>query len=550
MLNTKNAKCFKSFNLRAISFNNNLDVVSKSLPDTGLQRGFLDTNTQAIHQFSTVPTINHSGVANGRTDNAKSKGSSHFWLYPTPATINYTWSLGFLSGVGLIFQIITGIFLAIHYTPDVQQAFSSVDIIMREVHNGWFFRYAHSNGASMMFITTYGHILRNIYYRTYVAPRHAVWYTGMLLYVLLMATAFLGYTLPWGQMSYWGATVITSMFTTVPVLGEKLTQLFWGGPTINNSTIRRFFVLHATLPILMVIVAIVHVYLVHKYGSSNPGGFMPDDHITFASSFIYKDLFALSIYLSIYSALIHFYPNVLGHPDNYVEADPLVTPSHIVPEWYFLPYYAMLRAVPSKAGGATVLVASILVLALLPKIDRAVSLSAAEFRGPVWVFIFWLFVFDVLYLGWLGAQEATQVYIDLAEKYTILYFIIVLVFIPTYGLYEKISLDGYKGELDMFIERENFLLIWQVFGAWAEEAREGAKFRRKEFERDFLPFIIFYSYLYVLDPLDKLDNWLFDIKHLRNLLRHFCRYSLFYILILVSVIPLGLMMLYGFNPHS
>lgn len=373
---------------------------------------------------------------------------SEFVRYPTPPSLNYNWSFGFLSGVSLIIQIITGMFLALHYTPHTDFAFDSVEYIMREVNNGWFFRYAHSNGASFMFITVYAHTCRNIYYKTYVPPRDVIWYSGIILLLMLMAIAFMGYVLPWGQMGFWGATVITNIFTTIPIFGPKITTLLWGGTTVGNATLKRFFVLHFILPFFMLALVFLHIYLIHKVGSSNPGALLSDDKVKFYPSFMFKDLVALFIYIFIFITVISWYPNAMGHPDNYIKANGLVTPAHIVPEWYFLPFYAILRSVPSKSLGALIMLLSILTLTFLPKIDRFGPVNDPGVRSIQHKTAFWLFALNLIVLGVLGARPVEEPYLPMASLSTFVFFLMLWVIIPYISLLEAIKLEGYKNQLD------------------------------------------------------------------------------------------------------
>jgi heme/copper-type cytochrome/quinol oxidase subunit 1/quinol-cytochrome oxidoreductase complex cytochrome b subunit len=293
----------------------------------------------------------------------------HLVTYPTPINLTHSWSFGFLSGISLLIQIITGLFLSVYYIPKTAEAFDSVEHIMRDVNNGWFVRYTHSNGASMMFLVMYAHIARGMYFRAYLAPRHKVWYSGVIILIGIMGSAFLGYVLPWGQMGYWGATVITNLFTTVPFIGKSLTKLLWGDYVLGDATLGRFATIHMYLPIAVSGATVYHIYEAHKHGSSNPLGLEHADNVRFHPFYTYKDFTSLILYLMLFTILVCFCPNYLGHPENYIEADPMSTPKHIVPEWYFLPLYAILRAIPSKVGGAFAMLLSIFILFALPKID-------------------------------------------------------------------------------------------------------------------------------------------------------------------------------------
>merc|ERR1711957_592780 len=309
---------------------------------------------------------------------------SHLVSYPSPINLNYAWSFGSLAGIALVLQIITGVILAMHYVPNIDYAFNSVEHIMRNVNHGWFFRYAHANGASMFFIVVYCHIFRGLYYGSYMHPRQLLWCSGVVIFLLMMGTAFIGYVLPWGQMSFWGATVITSMLTVIPVAGKALLEWFWGGYTVSNATLNRMYSLHFLLPFLIAGVTIVHLILLHKVGSNNPLGVDDVDTIPFYPYFFVKDLFALYIFLFMFAVIVFFYPNSLGHPDNYIPADPYKTPAHIVPEWYFLPFYAMLRSIPHKAAGIAAMLGSILIWLVIPFINTS-EIRNTEYR-PIYKF--------------------------------------------------------------------------------------------------------------------------------------------------------------------
>ena len=358
--------------------------------------------------------------------------------YPTPKNLNYWWTFGGILTFCLVTQIITGIVLAMHYTPHVDFAFSSVEHIMRDVNYGWLIRYIHSNGASMFFLATYIHIFRSMYYGSYKAPREVLWILGVIIYLLLMATGFMGYVLPWGQMSLWGATVITNLFSAIPLIGENIAMWLWGGFSIDNPTLNRFFSLHYLFPFLIVGVVALHVWALHVPGNNNPIGVSvksPQDTLPFHPYYTIKDGFALSVFLILFSYFIFFAPNALGHPDNYVPANPLVTPAHIVPEWYLLPFYAILRAVPDKLGGVTLMFGAIFILFLLPWLDTS-KVRSARYR-PLFRQFFAIFVLDCLLLGYLGAQPAEGIYIILARIGTFYYFAHFLIILPILGFVEK-----------------------------------------------------------------------------------------------------------------
>jgi len=299
---------------------------------------------------------------------------------PLPANINYFWNFGSLLGVCFIIQLITGIALAMHYNPNVNLAFISVEHIMRDVNYGWLLRYIHANGASMFFICVYIHIGRNLYYGSYTKPRELLWSVGVIIFLVMMGTAFIGYVLPWGQMSFWGATVITNMLSAIPWIGSDLVQLVWGGFSVDNATLNRFFSLHYLLPFIIAALIVVHFMGLHEHASNNPLGINSNvDKVPFHPYFTYKDLFGLFIFLIFFSIFIYFAPNILGHSDNYIPANPLVTPTHIVPEWYFLPFYAILRSIPNKLGGVIAMIGAILILLLLPYLHTS-EIRSSSFR--------------------------------------------------------------------------------------------------------------------------------------------------------------------------
>ena len=317
--------------------------------------------------------------------------NNHLIDYPTPINQNYFFGFGSLAGLMLVIQIITGIFLAMHYTPHVEYAFSSVEHIMRDVNYGWLIRYLHANGASFFFIVVYVHIFRGLYYGSYFEPRGHLWCSGVLIFILMMATAFLGYVLPWGQMSFWGATVITNLFSAIPLLGQHLVYLLWGGFSVDNPTLNRFFSLHFFLPFAIAGISLLHLILLHQTGSNNPLGIKlknKNTYIGFYPYFYVKDLFGVLILLLVFFIFVFFYPNLLGHPDNYIKANALVTPAHIVPEWYFLPFYAILRSIPHKLLGVIAMFSSLLILLLLPYINTS-KIRSTTFR-PIFKQFYWL----------------------------------------------------------------------------------------------------------------------------------------------------------------
>jgi ubiquinol-cytochrome c reductase cytochrome b subunit len=358
--------------------------------------------------------------------------------YPTPKNLNYWWSFGSLAGFMLGVQIITGIILAMHYTPHVDMAFNSVEHIMRDVNYGWLLRYVHANGASFFFIVVYIHIFRGLFYGSYKAPRELLWMLGLVIFILMMATAFMGYVLPWGQMSFWGATVITNLFSAIPVVGDDIVTLLWGGFAVDNPTLNRFFSLHYLLPFVIAGVAVLHIWALHIPGSNNPLGIDvkgPQDQIDFHPYHTAKDLFMISALLVIFFGVVCFAPNYMGHPDNYIPADPLVTPPHIVPEWYFLPFYAILRSIPNKLLGVIAMFAAILILFVLPWLDKHKVRSGA-FR-PIFKQFFVLLVIDVIVLGFVGANPPEGAWLIIGRIATAYYFIHFLIVLPVLSRVEK-----------------------------------------------------------------------------------------------------------------
>jgi ubiquinol-cytochrome c reductase cytochrome b subunit len=362
---------------------------------------------------------------------------SHIINYPTPINLNYMWSFGSVAGLCLVIQILTGIFLAMHYSSHVDYAFSSVEHIMRDVNNGWLIRYLHANGASMFFIVVYSHIFRGLYYGSYINPRGPLWNSGVIIFLLMMGTGFMGYVLPWGQMSFWGATVITNLASAVPFVGGAIVEWLWGGFSVDNATLNRFFSLHYLFPFLITGLVIVHLSLLHSAGSNNPLGINKNvDSISFYPYFYVKDLFSFLILVAFFSFFVFFFPNTLGHADNYIPANPLVTPAHIVPEWYFLPFYAILRAIPDKLGGVVAMVGAICVLLLLPIINTS-EIRSSKFR-PIYSIAYWFFVADFLILGWIGQQPVETPFLEVGQIATAFSFIFFFVLFPLIGIIEKI----------------------------------------------------------------------------------------------------------------
>jgi ubiquinol-cytochrome c reductase cytochrome b subunit len=366
-----------------------------------------------------------------------SVGNNHIVDYPTPTNLNYYYGFGSLAGLVLVIQIITGIFLAMHYTPHVDSAFLSVEHIMRDVQYGWFLRYAHANGASFFFIVVYIHIFRGLYYGSYMHPREHLWCSGVIIFLLMMATAFMGYMLPWGQMSFWGATVITSLFSAIPLVGDDVVEWLWGEYTVGNATLKRFFSLHYFLPFVIAGLSFVHLILLHQSGSNNPLGVeTKTEYLPFYPYFYVKDLFGFILLLTAFLIIIIYYPNILGHPDNYLEADSLSTPIHIVPEWYFLPFYAILRSIPDKVGGIIAMFSSIFVLLLLPFINTS-EIRSTAFR-PIFGIFYWMLVSSFFLLGWSGQQDIKfEFYITLGQIFTVYYFVFFTVLVPVTGILEK-----------------------------------------------------------------------------------------------------------------
>jgi ubiquinol-cytochrome c reductase cytochrome b/c1 subunit len=362
---------------------------------------------------------------------------SSFVAYPTPRNLNYWWTFGGILAVMLVLQVVTGIVLAMHYTPHVDFAFNSVEHIMRDVNYGWLLRYVHANGASMFFLAAYIHMFRGLYYGSYKEPREVLWILGVILILLMIMTGFMGYVLPWGQMSFWAATVITNLFSAIPLVGEPIVSWLWGGYAVGNPTLNRFYSLHYLLPFVIFGVVVLHVWALHVVGQNNPAGIEPQsdkDTVAFTPYATIKDSFLLSLFLIALAWLVFYIPNFLGHSDNYIPANPAVTPTHIVPEWYYLPFYAILRAVPNKLGGVMALGGSIVILAFLPWLDTS-NVRSARFR-PLYRQFFWLFVVVCIGLGWLGSKPAEGGYVIAARILTIYYFVHFLIILPILGFIE------------------------------------------------------------------------------------------------------------------
>ena len=396
----------------------------------------------------------------------------HTGEYQAPKNLSYMWTFGSLAGLALMIQIITGIVLAMHYTPHVAHAFDSVENIMRNVNYGWLIRYVHAVGASMFFMVVYVHILRGLYYGSYKSPREILWFLGIFIFLAMMATAFMGYVLPWGQMSFWGATVITNLFSAIPGVGEAIVTWLWGGFSVDNPTLNRFFSLHYLLPFIILALVVLHVVALHIHGSNNPTGVevkSKADTIPFHPYYTIKDFFGFGVFFIIFFSFVFFAPNYLGHPDNYLPADPLVTPAHIVPEWYFLPFYAILRAVPNigipaiefigtsevvfisaKLAGVIMMLGAIIILFFLPWLDTS-KVKSGRYRSSLFKFFFIAFTINFIVLGWLGGRPADGNVIlpflslelewlsnvRLAQISTLYYFAYFLLVLPRIGKYEN-----------------------------------------------------------------------------------------------------------------
>ena len=356
---------------------------------------------------------------------------------PKPSNLSYLWNFGSLLGFCLVIQIITGVTLAMHYNPSVLEAFNSVEHIMRDVNNGWLIRYLHSNTASAFFFLVYLHIGRGLYYGSYRAPRTLVWTIGTVIFILMMATAFLGYVLPYGQMSLWGATVITNLMSAIPWVGQDIVEFIWGGFSVNNATLNRFFALHFVLPFVLAALALMHLIALHdSAGSGNPLGVSGNyDRLPFAPYFIFKDLITIFLFIIVLSVFVFFMPNVLGDSENYVMANPMQTPPAIVPEWYLLPFYAILRSIPNKLLGVIAMFSAILILLVMPFTDLGRS-RGLQFR-PLSKFAFFAFVANFLILMQIGAKHVESPFIEFGQISTVLYFSHFLIIVPLVSLLEN-----------------------------------------------------------------------------------------------------------------
>lgn len=357
--------------------------------------------------------------------------------YPAPRNLNYFWNFGSLAGLALIIQIITGVVLAMHYVPTAEGAFESVERIMRDVNYGWLIRYVHANGASLFFAVVYIHLFRGLYYGSYKFPRELLWWIGLIILLLMIITAFMGYVLPWGQMSFWAATVITNVFSAVPVIGDPIVLWLWGDFSVGDALLKRFFSLHYVLPFVIAGLAFIHLWALHEHKSNNPLGIDmkgPKDSLPFHPYYTSKDLVGVGFYFIALAGLVFYAPNALGEVDNYIQANPLQTPTHIVPEWYLLPFYAILRAVPDKLGGVIALFAAFLVLFIVPWLDTS-KVRSANFR-PIYKQLFWILVLDILVLGWIGKSPPEGSYVIIGQLATIYYFIHFLILLPIIGKLE------------------------------------------------------------------------------------------------------------------
>ncbi|MCR9221999.1 MAG: cytochrome b N-terminal domain-containing protein [Alphaproteobacteria bacterium] len=378
---------------------------------------------------------------------------AEYGTFPMPKNLNYFWNFGALAMVVLVVMILTGIMLAMQYTAHIDYAFDSVERIMRDVNYGWLLRYVHMNGASMFFIVVYIHMFRGMYYGSYKQPRELLWLLGVVILVLMMGTAFMGYVLPWGQMSFWGATVITNLFSAIPIVGDSIVVWLWGGFSVDNPTLNRFFALHYLLPFVILGVVILHVIALHVTKSNNPDGIDvrgPQDTVPFHPYFTAKDSVGLGVFLMVFAFFVFFAPNYMGHPDNYIPADPLVTPAHIVPEWYFLGFYAILRSftddwwffawfmswiMDAKLAGVLAMFGAIVVLALLPWLDTS-KVRSCRYR-PIQKWVIILFAVNFVVLSWVGGQAAEEPYVSIAQWSTLLYFFLLLVVVPVVGWIER-----------------------------------------------------------------------------------------------------------------
>jgi quinol-cytochrome oxidoreductase complex cytochrome b subunit len=376
--------------------------------------------------------------------------------YPTPRNLSYWWNFGFLAGFVLVMQIVSGVFLAMHYKPDVSLAFDSVQHIMREVNYGWLLRYMHAIGASAFFIVIYIHMARTLYYGSYRAPRELMWWSGQILLLLLMATAFMGYLLPWGQMSYWGAQVITSLFRATPWIGDDLVLWLRGDYVVGDATLNRFFALHYLVPFFIMGMVFIHLVALHSVKSSNPSGInlAAKDNIPFHPYFTAKDFYGLGVFLIVFCGFVFFAPDFFMEAVNNVPANPLQTPAHIEPEWYFLPFYAILRAIPDTFGGVAAMVMSIMIFAAMPYLDRSKLPGGSRFR-PIYRASFYIFIADVAVLSYVGAHPPGGVLVEVGRVATFIYFAIFLI-LPVVSKQEEkwLRARGLPAELQAMLASE------------------------------------------------------------------------------------------------
>ncbi len=376
--------------------------------------------------------------------------------YPTPRNLSYWWNFGFLAGFVLALQVVTGIFLAMHYKADIGSAFDSIQHIMRDVNYGWLLRYLHTTGASAFFAVIYIHMARTLYYGSYRAPRELLWWTGQGLLLLVMATAFMGYLLPWGQMSYWGASVITNLFGATPFIGDQIVIWLRGDFQVGDATLTRFYALHFLFPFIIIAGVVVHIVALHSVKSSNPSGInlAAKDNITFHPYFTIKDMFGLGVYLIVFSVFVFFLPNMLIQPENNIPANPMQTPAHIATEWYFLPFYAILRSIPDLAGGVVAMGLSVMIFAFMPYLDRSRIPGGARYR-PAYRVMFYLFIIDIIVLAYVGAKPVTPNIALLGQIATFIYFSLFLM-LPWISRKEEAYLRarGLPPEVEVLIEHE------------------------------------------------------------------------------------------------
>jgi ubiquinol-cytochrome c reductase cytochrome b subunit len=391
------------------------------------------------HEDTYKPTSAFGKWMDGRLPVARLM-HGQFVDFPTPRNLSYLWTFGGILTFFLAVQIVTGIVLAMHYIPSAKEAFDSVEHIRRDVNYGRLLHSMHAVGASMFFLAVYIHIFRGLYYGSYKAPREVLWIIGVIIYLVMMATAFLGYTLPWGQMSFWAATVITNFFSAIPGIGEKIVTWLWGGYSVTGATLNRFYSLHYLLPFVLAGLVVLHIWALHVVGQNNPTGLdvkSKSDTVPMSPYAVAKDFFALGVFVLLFLWFVFFAPDYLGHADNYIPANPLVTPPHIVPEWYFLPFYAILRAIPSKLGGVVAMFASVFILAFVSWLDTS-RVRSAKYR-PIYRWFFWLFVLTCLALGYLGSKPPEGVYVFWARIFTFYYFAHFLLVLPILGIMESPS---------------------------------------------------------------------------------------------------------------